>query len=122
MITDLVGVTFWTEDVPRLARFYREVLGLRQHSDHGDFVAFEIRPGMRLNVGRHSRVQGPARDPYRVMVNLAVDDIHAEYRRLTALGVPFLRPPEREHWGGWVATLQDPDGNLLQLFQMPERS
>jgi len=28
-------------------------------------------------------------------------------------------PPEREHWGGWIATLQDPDGNILQLLQLP---
>jgi predicted enzyme related to lactoylglutathione lyase len=26
----------------------------------------------------------------------------------------------REHWGGWIITLQDPDGNILQLLQLPE--
>ena len=46
------------------------------------------------------------------MINLGVDDIHAEHNRLVDAGVVFIRPPERESWGGWVATFQDPDGNL----------
>jgi catechol 2,3-dioxygenase-like lactoylglutathione lyase family enzyme len=33
-----------------------------------------------------------------------------------AAGVVFERPPEREDWGGTVATFHDPDGNTLQLF------
>ena len=52
------------------------------------------------------------------MVNLGVDDIHAEHERLVSQGVEFTRPPEREHWGGWVATFTDPDGNTIQLLQL----
>ena len=51
------------------------------------------------------------------MVHYGVDDIHAEYARLAGLGVEFIRSPEQEDWGGWVATLSDPDGNILQLLQ-----
>ena len=52
------------------------------------------------------------------MVNLGVKDIHAEHERLVSKGVEFTRPPEREHWGGWVATFSDPDGNTIQLLQL----
>ena len=52
------------------------------------------------------------------MINLGVNDIHGEYDELRRRGVDFLRPPEREHWGGWVATFRDPDGNVLQLLQL----
>ena len=54
------------------------------------------------------------------MPHLGVDDIHAEHARLAAEGVEFIRVPEREHWGGWVATFSDPDGNVLQLLQFPD--
>jgi len=54
------------------------------------------------------------------MVNLAVDDIRAAHARLVGAGVTFRRPPEREAWGGWVATFADPDGNTLQLLQLPD--
>lgn len=118
MIQDIVGVILWTENLEAMARFYRDVLGLQEHSRHRDFIAFEVRPGMRLNIGRHSQVRGKARDPYRIMVNLGVRDIHAVYEELSRRGVSFLRLPEREHWGGWVATFQDPDGNILQLLQV----
>jgi predicted enzyme related to lactoylglutathione lyase len=119
-VQDIAGIILWTGDAPRLAAFYRDALRLPVHSDHGDFVAFELRPGVRLSVGKHRNVTGQAKDPFRVMVNLRVADIHAAHRALTGGGVPFLRPPERERWGGWVATLQDPDGNVIQLFQFPD--
>jgi predicted enzyme related to lactoylglutathione lyase len=74
---------------------------------------------VRLNLGLHDRVHGASRDPYRVMVHLGVSDIHQMYQRLCQERVQFIRPPEQEHWGGWIATLQDPDGNVLQLLQLP---
>jgi predicted enzyme related to lactoylglutathione lyase len=121
MIDDIVGVNIFTARLEEMVAFYRDTLGLRLHSDHGDFIAFEVRPGMRLNIGRHSQVWAAENaDPYRVMLNLSTGDIRALYERMRARGVAFLRPPEQEGWGGWVATFQDPDGNILQLFQMPQ--
>ena len=46
----------------------------------------------------------------------AVSTPHA---RLAAAGVTFTRPPELEPWGGRIATFADPDGNTLQLMQLP---
>jgi uncharacterized glyoxalase superfamily protein PhnB len=70
-------------------------------------------------VAVHPEVSGPAREPLRMMVHFAVDDIDAVYRRLQEAGVTFSRPPEPEEWGGRVATFADPDGNMLQLLQLP---
>ena len=53
------------------------------------------------------------------MVNLGVADIRQVHKTLAARGVDFIRRPEKEHWGGWVATFSDPDGNVLQLLQQP---
>jgi predicted enzyme related to lactoylglutathione lyase len=52
------------------------------------------------------------------MLNLGVDEINESYELLKTRGVQFVRPPEKEHWGGWVATFLDPDGNIIQLMQM----
>ena len=116
MIQGVVGVTIWTDNLERLVAFYRDTLGLKLHSHHGDFVNF-VFGSVRLNLGLHDQVKGRSADPYRTMVHLGVDDIHREHDRLRELGVQFIREPEQEEWGGWVATLLDPDGNILQLLQ-----
>ena len=117
MITGVVGITFWTDNLERLRHFYEDIMRLQLHAVHDDFINFDL-GDCRLNIGVHSGVAGDASDPFRIMPHLGVDDIHAEYDRLAGLGVEFIRLPEQEHWGGWVATIKDPDGNILQLLQL----
>jgi predicted enzyme related to lactoylglutathione lyase len=54
------------------------------------------------------------------MLNFDVKDIKIFANSLKRNGVKFLREPEEEHWGGWVCTFQDPDGNTIQLLQQPD--
>jgi predicted enzyme related to lactoylglutathione lyase len=119
-IDGLAGVLIWTEAdrFPAMARFYRETLGLTPRSARSDFINFDW-SGVRLSIGVHDQVRGVTREPLRVMVNLTVADIRSVHARLTRAGVVFARAPAREEWGGWVATFADPDGNLLQLMQLP---
>ena len=118
MIDGVAGMIIWTERMAAMAAFYRDTLGLPVHSERPHFVAFEW-GDMRFSIGAHSEVRGKNAEPQRIMVNLATSDIHTLHKRLAAAGVRFIRPPEREHWGGWVATFEDPDGNLLQLLEQP---
>jgi predicted enzyme related to lactoylglutathione lyase len=101
-----------------LRDFYVGRLGLRPRSDRERFVNFEWE-GMRLTIGVHDRISGPAGDPLRVMVNFATDDLAAFHEELVGRGVACLRPPGREEWG-WMATYSDPDGNTVQVLQ-PDR-
>jgi predicted enzyme related to lactoylglutathione lyase len=119
-IQGIAGVLIWTqrERFAEMARFYRDRLGLIPRTAKPDFINFDW-AGLRLSVSVHDRVEGTSRDPLRIMLNLRVDDIDATHRRLTRAGVVFTRPPETEDWGGRVATFLDPDGNVLQLFQLP---
>ncbi len=120
MIQDIIGVNLFTAQMERMVAFYRDVIGLSQHSDHGELVTFDVRPGLRLNIGRHSQIwTEESLDPFRIMLNLGVDDIQTAYARMLEQGTEFLRPPEQEAWGGWIATFRDPDGNTLQLMQQP---
>ena len=114
------GVLVWTEAArfPALRDFYVETLGLQPRADRAGHVDFEW-GGLRLTIAVHDDLGGTARDPLRVMINFAVEDIEAEHARLKAAGVAFSRPPGREPWGGLVATFADPDGNTLQLLQLP---
>lgn len=50
-----------------------------------------------------------------VGVSLQVADIVGTYKFLAARGVDFISPPEKQVWGGVLAHLRDPDGNILTL-------
>jgi predicted enzyme related to lactoylglutathione lyase len=117
----VAGILVWTsaDRFPAMAAFYRDTLRLQPRRDRDGFLSFEWGP-VRLTVNVHDGVHGAAADPLRIMLNLAVDDIHGLHGRLVAEGVPVVRAPELEPWGGWVATVEDPDGNLVQLFQLPD--
>ena len=117
MIHSVAGIVLWTDDLDNLVRFYQNTLGLVPHSVRPRFVSFKF-GNFRLGIGLHQEVAGKSTEPLRIMVNLGIDDIHVEYHRLITKGVDFIRPPEKEHWGGWIATFQDPDGNTLQLIQI----
>lgn len=52
-------------------------------------------------------------------LSFSVDDIQAQHAALLAAGVVFIEAPERQAWGGWLATFKDPAGNALQLVQYP---
>ncbi|MCY3881604.1 MAG: VOC family protein [Chloroflexi bacterium] len=118
-IEGVAGVIVWTDRYPEMLAFYRDVLGLAPRSERPTFANFEW-GGFRLSVAAHDEVHGPARDPLRIMVHFKVPDIAAAHRHLADRGVAFSRPPEQERWGGWVATFADPDGNTLQLLQLPD--
>lgn len=115
----MAGVIVWTERFAEMLAFYRDTLGLTTRSERPRFANFEW-GDFRLSIGMHDGVRGRNKDPLRIMINLAVDEIKPVYERLRAAGIEFSRPPEREQWGGWVATFQDPDGNTLQLLQQPD--
>lgn len=114
MIRGFQGVFIWTDDVSRLLPFYRDVLGLHLEFSTPGFAGFRLPNGM-LGLGHHSEVHGPARDPYRIMINLVVEDIRLAYQRLSEHGVEFVREPSAES-GAAIATFRDPDGNILQLM------
>jgi predicted enzyme related to lactoylglutathione lyase len=51
------------------------------------------------------------------MLNVSVADCKAEYERLKAAGVEFIREPSPEGEDLTMATLLDLDGNVIQLMQ-----
>lgn len=101
-----------------MRHFYVEVLGLTPRSDRTGFVNFEFGE-QRLTVAVHSELSDVNPNPLHVMVNLIADDIRAAFDETVDRGALALRPPQAEKWGGKVATLQDPDGNIIQLIQLP---
>lgn len=119
MIDGIAGILVYTSKAhfPTMRSFYTDVLGMTPRSDRPGFINFEFGK-QRLTIAIHSDLDCANHDPLHLMVNLAVGDIDSAYRTAVVGGARSLRPPERETWGGRIATLQDPDGNIVQLMQL----
>ncbi len=116
------------EDQERALRFYTDVLGFVMKRDVplGDFkwltvVSPEGPEGVELLLEPNENVA--AKEFQRAMfeqgiplTSFAVDDVQAEYERLTRLGVRFLSEPTRTEWGAF-AVFDDTCGNLINLHE-----
>ena len=118
MINQFSGASIWSEDLHNLLPFYRDVLGLKVALNSPGYVMLGAEsPGVPLlSLGTHSEVHGRSADAARHMVAFNSDDIQADWQRLKAAGVEFVQDPTPEA-GLTIATLKDPEGNLVQLFQ-----
>jgi uncharacterized protein YndB with AHSA1/START domain/predicted enzyme related to lactoylglutathione lyase len=122
MIKGLRGATIWSEDVNNLLPFYRDVLGLPVGLQIPGFVVLGQLGTPALALGTHSEVRGRNTDPARHMVGLGTDDVDTDWKRLKAAGVEFVENPT-DYGTLRIATLKDPEGNLLQLLQpLPPRT
>jgi len=117
------------DDQQKALRFYTEVLGFVKKTDipmggHSwltvvspedpDGVELVLEPSEHPAVGPFKAALVADGIPY---TSFAVDDVHTEYERLSALGVTFTQPPAAM---GPVTTavLDDTCGNLIQIAAM----
>jgi len=111
------------DDVGESVAFYTGVLGFEVLTDFAPAFADVKRGNLRL------LLSGPKSSAGRRMedgatpgpggwnrIHLVVDDIDREVARLTDAGASF-RNPIVEGPGGKQILLQDPSGNIVELFQ-----
>jgi predicted enzyme related to lactoylglutathione lyase len=115
--------TVYVRDFASALAFYRDVLGLplRFADEEFGFASFATAgagftiakidaadPEQRTLVGRHTGIA------------FGVDDLEKSYEAWRAKGVAFPLPPTKQPWGGTLAQLSDPEGNLLTVDQYRE--
>ena len=119
MFTKFSGIILWTEKISNLQKFYEDLLGFAAHYVNEKFISFRWND-FKFSIGEHSNITNQInQDPYRFMINFDVNEIDEIIKNLKVKNVEVLRNPEKEHWGGFVATFKDPDGNIIQLLQQP---
>jgi predicted enzyme related to lactoylglutathione lyase len=111
----------FVKDIESAKQFYSGKLGLKIKADGSQYGYCVFNAGSTDLVVE--TVADDAPDEDRVLVgrftglSFTVRDVEAKYRELAASGVPFTGLPEKQQWGGILATLQDPAGNELQIVQ-----
>lgn len=135
-----LGLT--VSDLERSVSFYRDVIGMEETmrletepESFGELLGVESASaeivfleggGMRLELEAHEEAQVSV--PEKTTPNdvgvphlcLAVDDIQAVYQEYQDK-VDFLSPPgTATESGATIVYLRDPDGNLIELIELPE--
>ena len=115
-------VRVFVTDWERAVRFYTETLEmpLAFRSDEFGWAQFATGQG-QLAIERIDPAdpEAPALLGRFVGVSLAVEDIAEVHETLAGRGVEFLGAPTQQPWGGVLAHLKDPDGNVLTLLGRP---
>ena len=125
--TPLASVRYLVSDVDAAVAFYTDRLGFELRADARPAFAELVRGPLRL------LLSGPASTAGRAMpdgrepgpggwnrIHLVVDDLAVEMTRLRTTGVAFRTEPISGP-GGRQVLLQDPSGNLVELFQPTAR-
>jgi catechol 2,3-dioxygenase-like lactoylglutathione lyase family enzyme len=121
--TATVGVRYMIDDVPAAIAFYTTHLGFIVEQDASPAFAAVSRDGVRLLLsGLTSSGRRPMPDGTRPVpggwnrIQLQVDDLAAEVERLRAADCSF-RNDIITGPGGSQILLEDPSGNVVELFQ-----
>ena len=116
------------DEQAKALRFYTEILGFVKKTEVplGDYSWITVAspdqpdgPELLLEPDQH-----PAAKPFKAALvadgipytSFAVDDVQAEYNRMTNLGVVFTQPPT-QMGPVMTAVLDDTCGNLIQIAQ-----
>jgi catechol 2,3-dioxygenase-like lactoylglutathione lyase family enzyme len=123
-LNEMVNVRYMVDDVQASIDFYTKHLGFELHTSAAPAFADVTRGNLRL------LLSGPASSAGRPMpdgvkpgpggwnrIHLIVDDISAEVARLRREGLGF-RNDIVTGPGGSQILLEDPSGNVIELFQL----
>jgi catechol 2,3-dioxygenase-like lactoylglutathione lyase family enzyme len=118
-----VSVRYMVDDVAAAIDFYTTHLGFRSLTTALPAFADVVRDNLRLLLsGPQSSAGRPMADGDRPApggwnrIHLITSDLDAEIARLQSEGVPFRNDVVRGP-GGSQVLIQDPAGNLIELFQ-----
>ena len=124
MIKKLDSITLFTSDAKKLAKFYKEKVGLKssgvyEMGDKGEEAyMYDLGKGSGFSIIDHSKVKGKNKNPERFIFNLEVDDIDKEVARLKKKKVELVAAKYHVEGYGYIATFADLDGNYFQLVQV----
>ena len=130
---ELVQSRIVTDNVERLAAFYARLVGapVALNEYYVEVPAGPVSVGFSKRrfteyhrecaaAAAGAAVPGPQGLRPEVILDFLVDDVDAEYERISALGVEWVLPPTTQPWGNRNMIFRDPEGNLINVFSRPD--
>jgi predicted enzyme related to lactoylglutathione lyase len=104
------------DDIERATEFYRDVVQLPLAFRAPGWVQFNTHGAALVLHPKLATQKRGASDSHTAHVGFRVDDLDAEWKRLTARQVQFVAPPASADFGKH-ATFLDPEGNAIDLLE-----
>ena len=122
----LDGFGLFVQDMGRMIRFYRDVLGFEIREDEDTSNVYLVKDGtLCLLYGRedfekmtHRRYEYLKGLNGHSEIALYVDtfqEVDDQFRRVVELGATPVLEPETEPWGQRTCYIADPEGNLIEI-------
>ena len=105
-------VCFLTNDVARLANFYKSLLNIDNGSEDGVHQKLICEETMLTVYNDGSTKNNANRN---ICVAFTCDDIYSEYEKLKKLNVEIIEGPKVRPFGTTNLSFYDPDGNVVYL-------
>lgn len=106
-----------TNDVLRLANFYKQLLEIDNGSDD-EVHQFLITEGTALTIYNDGSVKNDQNQ--NICLAFTVDDIEREYKKVLALGATVIEGPTKRPWGTISMSFYDPDKNMIFFRSFPK--
>ena len=111
----MIGEVFLlTNDVRKLADFYKKLLEIDNNSDD-ETHQYIISEGTTLTVyndGTDKNTQNQ-----NICLAFTIENIEKEYRKVQDFGARIIEPPTKRPWGAVNMSFYDPDNNVIYFRQ-----
>ena len=110
-------VCLLTNDVLKLASFYKQLLGVDNGSEDEthQFIIAEETSLTIYNDGTAKNNQNQ-----NICLAFTVDEIDQAYEKVQALGAEIIEPPTKRPWGAVNMSFRDPDNNMIFFRSFPK--
>lgn len=110
-------VSLLTNDVRRLAAFYKELLEIENDSED-ETHQFLISEETTLTVYNDGSIKNNQNQ--NICLAFTVDDIEKEYKKVLSMGARIIEEPTRRPWGAINMSFYDPDNNMIFFRCFPK--
>ena len=122
----LDGFGLFTENMPAMIRFYRDVLGFEIAEGEDTANVYLIKDGTLFMLYERKNFEQMTQRTYEYAKNIhghfevaryvdSFEEVDAEYARIIAQGGRPVMEPTSEPWGQRTCYIADPEGNLVEI-------
>lgn len=111
------------ENVAETAAFYVEHFGFTVAFESDWYMHLQSGAAPAVNLAvmdcRHETIPEGYRKPVQgLLINFEIDDVDAEYERLSGAGLPILQPVRSEEFGQRHFITRDPAGVMIDVIKV----